>query len=554
MSDTHHQSFISKYVFSTDHKMIGLQYLITGILMALVGGYFAYAFRMQLAFPGQEIPFYGAMTAGEYNKAITMHGSIMIFWVAMPILVAAFGNLLIPLMVGADDMAFPTLNMMSYWTFVVSIIILLSSFFVSGGVFDGGWTAYPPLSAGGYKGNPGWGGTLWLIAVAVEFAAFLMGGINFIVTTFNMRVKGLTWTRMPMFLWMSLTAVFLFMFSVGPLIAGAIMLIFDRTMGTGFFNPAAGGDPLLFQHMFWFFGHPEVYVLLLPALGIIAEVMTALSRKPLFAYKAILYAIIAAGVLSFIVWAHHQFISGINPRMANFFSLTTLIISVPFAVVMFAFMATLWKGVIDYKTPMLFALGFIVVFLIGGVTGVFLGASGFDIYAHDTYFVIAHFHYALIPTVLFGGLAGVYFWYPKFIGRMYNETLGKIHFWMMFVAFNGIFMPLFFEGLAGSHRRIFDYSAWPSLMTPEVVNYRVFATYSLLIFICAQVVFLYNMIVSAFKGKKAEANPWKANSLEWAAASPPPHGNFTEKITVYRGPYEYSNPQFETDYKPQHIQ
>lgn len=553
----HHElSFIRKYVFSTDHKVIGMQYLLTGLAMIVLGGTLAFMFRMQLAFPGIELPIIGALTAEQYNTFVTMHGTIMIFWVAMPMLLAGFGNLLIPLMVGADDMAFPTLNAISYWVFLISTIIIISSFFAPNGAYAGGWTFYPPLSANAYVKETffqGMGGNFWIIAVALEFVAFLLGGINFIVTTFNMRAKGLTWYRMPLALWMFLMAVMLFMFSVGPLIAGVVMLLFDRTIGTGFFNPVAGGDPLLFQHMFWFFGHPEVYVLLLPSLGIVAEVLTTFSRKPLFAYKPIIYATFVAGVLSFIVWAHHQFISGIDPRMSSFFSITTILISIPFTISILAYMATLYKGALDFKTPMLFAVGFIAEFLIGGITGIYLGSSAYDIFVHDTYFVVAHFHYALIPVVIFGGFSGIYYWYPKFIGRKMNETLGKLHFWGTTIGFNGIFIPLFFVGAAGQHRRIFDYSAYPSLMTDDFVHMRIIATSSLILMILSQIPFVINLFRSRKKGEIAGPNPWKANSLEWQCPSPPPHGNFAEVPTVYRGPYEYSVEGRAEDYWPQNV-
>ncbi|MBI3396211.1 MAG: cbb3-type cytochrome c oxidase subunit I, partial [Spirochaetia bacterium] len=504
-------TFWRKYIFATDHKVIGMQYLLTGIFMALVGGFLSYVFRMQLAFPGISIPFYGKLTANEYNSFITMHGTIMIFWVAMPILLAAFGNLLIPLMVGTDDMAFPTLNMMSYWVFFISTVILLASFFVPGGTFAGGWTAYPPLSANeGYSVRPsftsGLGGHFWIIAVALEFVAFLMGGINFLVTSFNMRAPGLTWFRLPLVVWMIDIAVLLFMFAVGPLLAGAVMLFFDRAVGTGFYNPIAGGDPLLFQHLF-----------------------------------------------CFVVWAHHQFVSGINPKMAVFFSITTILISIPFAVIIFASIATLWKGSIVLKTPMLFALGFIGEFLIGGVTGIYLGSSAFDIYAHGTYFVIAHFHYALIPTVVYGGFAGVYFWYPKFMGRMPNETLGKLHFWGTTIFFNMIFLPLFFGGMMGEHRRIYDYSVWPNLMHPTLVMYRQIATFGVVGILLSQVPFFVNMIMSYRRGAYATKNPWNANTLDWTTASPPPHGNFETTPTVYRGAYEFNTPGREKDYWPQNV-
>lgn len=561
MSHSHHQThhaptgFWSKYVFSTDHKVIGMQYLVTSIVMALLGGFLSYVFRMQLAFPGQAIPFFGHLTAPDYNTLTTMHGTIMLFWVAMPLLVAAFGNLLIPTMIGAEDMAFPVLNMMSYWVFLISTVLLLISFFVPGGAFGGGWTAYPPLSAEVYSSTrgltSGWGGHLWILAVALEFVAFLMGGINFLVTTSNMRARGLTWWRLPLVVWMLIISVLIFMFSVGPLVAGAVMLLFDRALGTNFYNPAAGGDPLLYQHLFWFFGHPEVYVILLPTVGFVAEIITTFSRKPIFGYKTIVWSTIGAGVLGFIVWAHHQFVAGIDPRMASFFSVTTILISVPFAIIIFSCIATLWKGSLRFELPMLWALGFIGEFLLGGVTGIYLGSSAFDVYAHDTYFVIAHFHYTLIPIVVFGGAAAICYWYPKFTGRMLNETLGKIHFWLTTVFFNVVFLPLFFDGLAGAHRRIYDYSLWKSLSTPGLQNLRITATMGAIVLISSQFIFVYNIFMSLRRGRVASRNPWQANSLEWVTESPPPHGNFAEKPIVYRGAYEYSVPNRAEDFWPQ---
>ncbi len=552
----HAAGFWRTYVFSTDHKVIGLQYLVTGLLMAAVGGFLAYVFRMQLAFPGDSIPAFGKLSAQQYNAFVTMHGTIMIFWVAMPVLLAGFANLLIPLMIGTDDMAFPRLNMLSYWVFFLSSVVLLASFLVPGGAFGGGWTAYPPLSARGQSGPhhlaTGLGGDLWILAVALEFVAFLMGGINFLVTTFNKRAPGMTWFRLPVAVWMFVIAALLFMFSVGPLIAGALMLLADRTLGTGFYDPAAGGDPILFQHLFWFFGHPEVYVLLLPSVGFVAEIFAVFTRKPIFGYRTIVLSTLAAGLLSFVVWAHHQFIAGIDPRMSTFFSVTTILISVPFALIVFAVIATLWQGSIRFSPPMLFALGLIAEFMIGGVTGIFLGSSAVDIYAHDTYFVVAHFHYTLIPVVIFGGLAAIYYWYPKFTGRMLDERLGKVHFWLTVVFFNTAMLPLFFGGLAGEQRRIFSYAAWPSLMSPELQALRAVATISTVCLILSQILFLLNLVRSYFRGQPAGENPWQANTLEWAAASPPRHGNFSVWPTVYRGPYEYSVPGRARDWWPQH--
>ena len=546
------QNFWQKYIFSTDHKIIGMQYMFTGMVMAIIGGYFAYTFRMQLAFPGSEVFGFGTVSPHEYNSLVTNHGTIMIFWVAMPVLLATFGNFLIPLMIGCDDMVFPRLNRLSYQIFLISALVLIASFFVAGGGFGGAWTAYPPLSAQAKYNMTQYGATLWLIAVALEFVAFLLGGINFITTLMNSRAKGMKMYDIPIVLWMIVLASILFMASVGPLIAGAVMLLFDQTLGTGFFDPAQGGDPILWQHLFWFFGHPEVYVVLLPAMGIVAEVITVFSRKKLFAYKTVLYTAFATGVLSFFVWAHHQFIAGIDPRMANIFAVTTLLISIPIAEMLFVYIATLYGGSIRLTAAMLFALSFLAAFLIGGVTGIFLGASGADIYFHDTYFVVAHFHYTFFPIAILAVFAGLYYWFPKMFGRHMSEMLGKIHFWGTFIPFNLIFLPLFFLGAAGQHRRIYSYELFDELSSVDFQNLRVLATVSLIVMLIFQLPFLYNFFVSMFRGKVADANPWQANTLEWAAPSPPPHGNFATLPEVYRPPYEYSVPGRDRDYWPQH--
>ncbi|MDO8462545.1 MAG: cbb3-type cytochrome c oxidase subunit I [Deltaproteobacteria bacterium] len=532
--------FIRTYLFSLDHKMIGKQYLITGLLMSLVGGYLAYVFRHQLAWPGSPVPGYGMVGPDQYNGFVTMHGTIMVFWVAMPILLSGFGNYLLPLMIGARDMAFPRLNMLSYWTFFLSTVVLITSFFVPGGPASGGWTSYPPLSdQPGFTGVF-WGGHLWILAVALEFTSMLMGGINFLTTTLALRAKGMCLFRMPIFVWMENIASLLFMFSVGPLIAGAFMLLADRLVNTGFFMPSAGGDPLLFQHLFWFFGHPEVYVLLLPSLGILAEVFTVFSRKTLFGYRTIVYATLVAGVLSFVVWAHHQFISGMDPRLAAPFSVTTILISVPFAISLFSFIATLWGGSIEFTTAMLFAVGMLAEFMIGGVTGIFNGSAAADIYLHDTYFVVAHFHYTLFPVTFFGAFAGIYHWFPKMYGRFLNEKWGKVHFWVTALSFNVIFIPLFLLGLAGHQRRIFDPTVFDYLAKYQHLH--VIATFAMITMLLGQIPFIANFIISIYKGRLADRNPWKGTTLEWVAPSPPGHGNFENDPVVHRGPYDYSLP------------
>ena len=542
-----------KYLWSTDHKVIAMQYMFTGMFMAMVGGFMAYVFRMQLAFPGMNVPGFGMVSMGEYNALVTNHGTIMIFWVAMPVLLAAFGNFLIPLMIGADDMVFPKINRLSFQIFFISTIVILASLVVEGGGFAGAWTAYPPLSADATYNLTPLGSTLWVIGVGLEFVAFLLGGINFITTLMNSRAPGMRAFDVPLVVWMIVVASILFMLSVGPLLAGAIMLIFDQTIGTGFFNPATGGDPILWQHLFWFFGHPEVYVVLLPAMGVVIEIIATFSRKKVFGYRIVIFTVVATGVLSFFVWAHHQFIAGIDPRMANIFTITTLLISVPIAELLFVYIATLYGGSIRLTTPMLWALAFVAEFLIGGVTGIFLGAAGADIYFHDTYFVLAHFHYTFFPIAIIGTYAAFTYWFPKMFGKMMDERLGKWHFWLTIIPFNMIFIPLFVLGMGGQHRRISNYSGFSELAGDGFQDIRVFATYSLLIMLGAQLIFFYNCYKTWRSGPKAGRNPWKANSLEWTTESPPPHGNWhpDEMPVVHRGPYEFSVPGREDDYWPQ---
>ncbi len=553
-ADAHHgPQGILKYVWSTDHKIIAMQYLFTGMFMALVGGLMSYVFRMQSAFPGTSVPGYGVVSPGEYNALVTSHGSIMIFWVAMPVLIAAFGNFLIPLMIGADDMVFPRINRLSYQVFLVSAVLILASLLVEGGAFGGAWTAYPPLSTQSQYNLTPLGASLWIIAVALEFVAFLLGGINFITTLMNARAPGMKAYDIPMVCWMIVIASILFMLSVGPLIAGAVMMIFDQTLGTAFFDPARGGDPILWQHLFWFFGHPEVYVVLLPAIGVVVEIVATFARKKLFGYKIMLYTSVATGVLSFFVWAHHQFIAGIDPRMANIFTITTLLISIPIAELIFVIIATLYGGSISLRTPMLWALAFIAEFMIGGVTGIYLGASGSDVYLHDTYFVLAHFHYTFFPIAIIGGFAAFTYWFPKMFGRMLDDRLGTIHFWGTVIPFNFIFIPLFVLGLGGEHRRIYNHTNFPELAHLQPV--RVLATVALIVMLLFQLVFLYNLWKSLRRGERAGKNPWRANTLEWTTESPPPHGNWPvdQLPTVYRGPYEYGHPDREEDYWPQNL-
>ncbi|GBD04318.1 Alternative cytochrome c oxidase subunit 1 [bacterium HR19] len=543
----HEESFLRKYLFSKDHKTIGKQYLITGIAMAILGGTLAILFRINLAHPG-------FLTNEQYYAFVTYHGAIMFFWVAMPILLGGFGNILIPLMIGARDVAFPTLNMFSYWVFFVSSVILIISFFVPGGAFSGGWTVYPPLSADPerYLGA-NLGTVLFLLALALEFASMLMGGVNFITTALTMRAKGLTLMRLPIFVWMEVVASLLFLFSVTPLIAGAVMLLLDIILGTHFFRVEAGkvGDPVLWQHLFWFFGHPEVYVILFPALGILFEVITTYSRRPVFSYKLVVYAAIVAGILSFLVWAHHQFVAGINPLSATAFSVTTILISIPFSMTLVVMGLTFAGGSIRFTPAMLFAIFAFLMFIIGGLSGLPLGAVGSDIYFHDTYFVVTHFHYTVFTIAVLSTIAGICHWFPKMFGRKINETFGKIHAWLTFIFYNGFAFPGFFLGLAGHPRRYYSALEFGYLQKYQWVHELM--TVSAVLLLTTQVVFLFVFFYSIFAGAEEKSpNPWKSTTLEWLAPSPPPHLNWGSFAPVVeRGPYEYARNGKDIDYLPQ---
>lgn len=562
--------WLRRYVFSTDHKTIGRQYLAISLFWAILGGLSAVLIRWQLAWPGSPLPgsgllseafwegeswlarslVFGSIDAEFYNKLFTMHGTIMVFFVAMPLLLGAFGNFLVPLMIGARDMAFPRLNMLSVWTLALASLVLLGSFFVSGGAANAGWTAYPPLSAVPAYSTVDWGQNLWLLAVALEFASFLMGGVNLLTTVANLRAPGLSLWRLPLLVWFQGIAAVLFLLSVGPLIAGAVMLLLDRLAGTGFFAPALGGEPLLWQHLFWYFGHPEVYVIMLPGMAMALEIFPVFCRKPVYGYRLIVYAALLAGALSFVVWAHHMYVSGMSPRLAMPFSITTILISVPFAIMVFAMIATLWGGAMRFPSPMLFALGVLLVFLVGGLTGIFNGSAPVDIYLHDTYFVVAHFHYTLFAATFFGGFAGIYFWFPKLFGRMLNETLGKLHFWMTFVCFNAVFLPMHVVGLGGMMRRIADPTLYAFLRPLQPLN--VFISVSAFLLLLGQLPFVVNVCWSLYAGTKAPDNPWQANTLEWSTASPPPPHNYDVIPVVYRGPYVYSPPDSPQHWVPQH--
>jgi cytochrome c oxidase subunit 1 len=553
--------FWRTYVFSTDHKMIGKQYLFLGLAWLGLGGLLALLMRWQLAWPDTPVPgfgwvpepymFEGVMGPEFYNMLVTMHGTIMVFFVVMPILIGAFGNFLIPLMIGARDMAFPLLNMLSFWVLALASAVMLASFIVPGGAAASGWTAYAPLSARAVYTGVTWGQDLWILGIALMIVSSTMGGINYVTTIVNIRAPGMTWFRLPFFIWFIFLTAILFLFSAPVLTAAAAMLLIDRQFRTSFFLPGGGGEPLLWQHLFWFFGHPEVYVLVLPAVGAVAEILPVFARKPAFGYRATIYSLLVAGVLSFLVWGHHMFISGMDPGLlATAFTLLTIAISAPFSLIVFNLLATLWGGSIRLTTPMLYALGSLGMFTIGGLSGIFNGSTAIDIYIHDTYFVVGHFHYIIFGAILLGGFAAIAYWFPKMFGRMMNETLGKVHFWLTVIFANLTFFPMHLLGMAGHMRRISNPLQYEYLQPVQPTN--VFITISAVALGLTQVLFMINFLWSLFAGKKAERNPWKATTVEWSAPSPPPHGNWGAAIpVVYRGPYEYSLPALAEDYLPQ---
>lgn len=551
--------FVRTYIFSTDHKMIAKQFLFLGLFMLVLGGLMALMMRWQLAWPESEVPWTrwipepfmteGHMNPAFYNSLFTMHATIMIFFVVMPILIGCFGNLLIPLMIGARDMAFPVLNMLSFWVGALSGLIMLAGFFVPGGHAAGGWTAYAPLSAVPEYSGVEWGQNLWCISLIVLGISSLMGSINYITTVINMRAPGMTFFRLPLIIWSLFIVAILLLLALPVLTTALVMLLLDRMAGTSFFLPAGGGEPLLWQHLFWFFGHPEVYVLILPAMGAASEILSVFARKPIFGYRAMACSMMVIAFLGFIVWGHHMFVSGMNPVLGVSFMVSTMVIAVPSAIKTFNWLGTLWGGSIRFTTPMLFALGFVSMFVIGGLSGVFAASTPVDMFIHDTYFIVAHIHYVLFGGSLFALFAGLYYWFPKMFGRMMNEPLGKWHFFTTFIAYNCTFFPMFILGVGGMMRRIYNPLQYEFLKPLQPIN--VFITVSALILGTVQILFIVNFFWSLFAGRKAERNPWRANTLEWSASSPPPHGNFDLIPTVYRGPYEYSAPEAPEDYLPQ---
>ena len=568
----HAELFWRRYVFSTDHKVIGIQYGISALLFLLFGFGLMMLMRWQLAYPGEAFPWKwladllgaermpdGIMLPEFYNQLGAMHGTIMVFLGVVPLAVGAFGNYVMPLQIGAPDMAFPKLNMASYWVYFAGGVIMLVSFFVPGGAANSGWTSYAPLSVIATTGQ-----TLWLFGMLLLITSSLLGSVNFIVTIIQLRAPGLTFMRLPFFVWAQFVTAFLLLLAFPPLEAAGAMQLMDRLAGTSFFIPSGlvvsgvpleytgGGSPLLWQHLFWFLAHPEVYVLILPAMGIVAEVIANNTRKPLWGYKSMVYALIFLGFMSFVVWAHHMFLTGMGTAISSFFQTTTMIISIPSIIILTALFLSLWGGSIRFTIPMLFALAFLPMFGIGGLTGLPLGLAPPDIHLHDTYYVIGHFHYVVAPGTLLALFAGIYYWYPKATGRAMNDTLGRIHFWGSFIFLNGVFMPMFVQGLAGVSRRLYD-GGLEYAHAQGVLYLNEVMSVSAWMLGIAQIPFIINFFLSMRKGRKVTSNPWEATTLEWTATTSPPmaHGNFSTHPEVHRGPYEYSIPGHKKDYVPQ---
>ncbi len=585
--DAHHEDlgFWRSYIFSIDHKVIGIQYGLTALCFLLFGFFLMLMMRWQMAHPGESIPVFGAlletvlgnpaakgiMSPDLYNSFGAMHGTIMVFLAIVPLAVGAFGNYLVPLQIGANDMAFPRLNMASYQVYFLGGVIMFTSFFIPGGAAQAGWTSYSPLATS----IPTDGQTFWLIGMVFLITSSLLGSVNIIATIIQLRAPGLTWMRLPFFVWAQFVASFLLLLAFPPLETAGILQLMDKVAGTSLFLPtglavggklaevSGGGSPLLWQHLFWFLAHPEVYVLILPALGIISEIIANNTRKPLWGYKSLVYSALMLGFISFIVWAHHMYLTGMGTRIATFFQTTTMIISIPSVIILTCLLISLWGGSIRFNTPMLFALGFLPMFGIGGLTGLPLGFSISDIHLHDTYYVIGHFHYVVAPGTIFALFAGIYFWFPKLTGRRMNEFWGRVHFCCSFIFMNVVFMPMFAQGLAGMLRRMSDGGInYSQLHSPEVegtlsatiIGLNKFILWGAVGLALAQVPFIINLFWSIWRGEKVTSdNPWNATTLDWQTPTPPGHGNFLHPPEVFRGPYEYSVPGAAQDFIPQNV-
>ena len=564
------QGFIRRYIFSLDHKVIGIQYYFLALFSVFLGMTLSVLMRFHMVYPDAKVSLFeklwptgaagGIMTPELYLSLMTMHGTIMVFFVLTTAPQSGFGNFFLPIQIGAEDMAFPVLNMLSFWTTFVALVVMVAAFFVPGGAPLAGWTAYPPLSAVGPLSGPGegTGQTLWVISIAIFCGASLMGAINFIATTIDLRARGMSMMRLPLTCWSWFVTAILGLLGFAVLLAAGVLLLLDRLAGTSFFLPAGllvndqilnhkGGSPLLWQHLFWFFGHPEVYIAILPGMGLASQLLSTFSRKPIFGYRAMVYAILGIGFLGFFVWGHHMFMSGMNPYSAMAFSILTMSIGVPSAIKTFNWIGTLWGGRIRFTTAMLFALGFVSLFVTGGISGIFLGQPALDLYFHDTYFVVGHFHMIMGVAAIFGMFGGTFYWFPKMFGRMMNETLGKIHFYLTFLGVYAIFTPMHFLGIAGNPRRYADFTNFEFMN--NLMPIHKFMTHAAIFTAVAQLIFVFNLFWSMRKGAKAPVNPWESTTLEWTVPSPPPFDNFAGKHPVVNhGPYEYSVPGAAKDY------
>jgi len=575
----HKESFITKYIFSQDHKMIGKQFLITAIFMAIVGVFLSVLFRVQLGWPGESNSFLnmflgdtwapeGIMNRGMYLGLVTIHGTIMVFFVLTGGLSGTFSNILIPLQLGARDMASGFLNMLSFWIFLLSAVLMLFGLFLETGPANGGWTVYPPLSIfeEAISGS-GMGMTVWLMSMTLFVASSLIGSLNYIVTVLNLRTKGMKMTRMPLTIWAFFVTAIIGVLSFPVLVSAVVLMLMDRLLGTSFYisdvivggemMEQSGGSPILYEHLFWFLGHPEVYIILLPALGLTSEIVSTNARKPIFGYRAMIGSILAIAFLSFIVWGHHMFITGMNPFLGGVFVFTTLLIAIPSAVKVFNYITTLWKGNIRFTPAMLFSIGLVSSFITGGITGIILADSALDIQVHDTMFVVAHFHVVMGMSAILGMFAGVYHWFPKMYGRMMNTKLGFLHFWITIVSAYGVFLPMHFVGIGGAPRRYYDYSVYEAFDGAQyemIMDLNVIISIFAIIGAAGQIIFLYNFFYSTRKGQEAPQNPWKSNTLEWTTPVEHVHGNWPGELpTVHRWPYDYSKPGAEEDFIMQNV-